>query len=82
MDDVECPYCGAGQEICNDDGHGMEEDVKHEQECSECEKYFIFTTSILVLHEASKADCLNGAPHDYAPTITYPREQDAVQSLR
>lgn len=31
---VECPYCGAGQEICHDE--------VHEQECDECAKTFVF----------------------------------------
>jgi len=27
--DVECPYCGAEQEINHDDGQGYDEDVLH-----------------------------------------------------
>ena len=74
MNDVECPYCGEGLEICHDDGHGMEEDELHEDECSKCGKAFVFTTSISISHEAQKAACLNGAPHDYERTRTYPPE--------
>lgn len=72
--DVQCPYCGANQEINHDDGCGYAEDEIHQQECSECEKVFIFTTSIHFYYSADKADCLNGAEHDYQRTRTYPPE--------
>lgn len=62
--DIECPYCNAGIEICHDDGFGYKEDQPHEYECGECEKKFVFHTSISFDYEASKADCLNGGPHD------------------
>lgn len=74
MTDVECPYCGKEQEICHDDGYGLEEDGQYEQQCGDCKKVFSYTTSILILHTATKADCLNGAPHKYEPTTTYPKE--------
>jgi hypothetical protein len=70
--DVECPYCGADIEICHDDGFGYSEDQLHEYECHECEKNFVFYTSISIYHEAYKADCLNGAPHNMKPAIAYP----------
>lgn len=65
MSDVECPYCGAENEICNDDGHGCEEGKTYEEQCGECEKYFIFSPSYSVYYHADKADCLNGSPHDF-----------------
>jgi len=65
--DVECPYCGVWQEICHDDGQGYEEDAIHEQRCSDCDKAFVFNTFITFSYEASKADCLNGAPHPWTP---------------
>ena len=74
MSDVECPYCGEDQDICTDDGYGLEEDIIFNQECAECEKVFAFTTSILVMHEAVKADCLNGAEHKFQLTNTIPKE--------
>ena len=43
MKDVECPYCGTGQEINHDDGYGYEEDDPHEQSCPHCDKTFVFT---------------------------------------
>lgn len=46
MSDVKCPHCGEEQEICHDDGAGYEEDVNHEQHCRDCNKPFIFTTSV------------------------------------
>lgn len=72
MNDVECPYCGAELEICHDDGYGMDEDELHQQECSECEKTFTYTTAIILHHTAYKADCLNGGEHQYKRTLTYP----------
>ena len=74
MRDVECPYCEACVEINHDDGYGYEEDGNYEQECGECEKVFAYTTWITVHHSAKKADCLNGAPHQYKKTATFPEE--------
>lgn len=74
MSDVECPYCGHDQEICHDDGQGYDEDVFHEMECYECEKTFVFTTTIEFYYTPRKADCLNGSEHKYKPTITIPRK--------
>jgi hypothetical protein len=71
--DVECPYCGAWNEVCHDDGQGYEEDIKHEMECCECEKRFVFTTYISFSYESEKADCLNDGKHDFRPTITCPK---------
>lgn len=73
-DDVECPYCGEGQEINHDDGYGYEEDRRHTQECGACEKTFVFTTSTSYYYEAEKADCLNGGEHVLSMSATYPRE--------
>lgn len=73
MYDVECPYCGAEQDICHDDGYGYDEDRLHEQECGQCEKKFVYTTSISFHYEAEKADCLNGAEHDMKPVVHVPR---------
>jgi Zn ribbon nucleic-acid-binding protein len=72
MSDVKCPYCEAEQEINHDDGYGYEEDQKHEQECINCEKYFVYTTTISFSYETKKAACLNGSDHKYRNTMTYP----------
>lgn len=79
MSDVNCPYCDAEQEIEPDDGYGCEEGVRYEQQCGECDKYFIFTASISYYYESEKADCLNGAEHDFKPTKTYPREHTKME---
>jgi len=73
-DDVECPYCGAEQEINHDDGYGYTEDQAYEQECGECEKTFVFHTSISFYYSVNKADCLNGGEHKYRKTCTYPKK--------
>lgn len=71
--DIECPYCGEDQEINHDDGAGYAEDELHQQQCGNCDKYFVFTTSIHYYYDASKADCLNGSEHDFQETNTYPK---------
>lgn len=79
MNDVNCPYCNAEQDICHDDGFGYEQDVKNEQQCRACNKYFTFITSILYHYEVKKADCLNGAEHDFKPRNTFPKEYTKMQ---
>lgn len=61
----ECPYCGEEQKIDHDDGYGYEEDEVYKQECADCEKTFIYTTSISFHYSTEKAECLNGGEHDY-----------------
>lgn len=70
MSDINCPYCGTGLEICHDDGFGYDEDARHEMECYECEKKFIFMTSISFFYEPFKADCLNGKEHNLEPVTS------------
>ena len=77
--DIECPYCGAGQDICHDDGYGYDEDRRHEQQCRSCDKTFVFTTSVSFSYEAEKADCLNGAAHKLEMSSTYPRQYSEMQ---
>jgi hypothetical protein len=47
MSEVDCPYCKHNQEINHDDGYGYDEDNDHEQYCSNCGKYFRYTTHII-----------------------------------
>lgn len=70
--DVECPYCEKWQEICHDDGFGYAEDEAHETQCNDCEKYFVFHTSISFDYEGGKADCLNGAEHAWKKSYIAP----------
>ena len=63
MSDLECPYCGAENEVCHDDGAGYAEDEAHEMECGECEKSFTFQTHISFSYHPEKADCLNDGNH-------------------
>lgn len=81
MSDVECPYCGKEQEINHDDGYGYEEGKKHEQECPCCEKKFTYMTNISFWYQADVADCLNGFPHEYTPTHTYPKWRTKMKCL-
>ncbi|MCG3203990.1 MAG: hypothetical protein KCHDKBKB_00667 [Elusimicrobia bacterium] len=72
--DVDCPYCGKGQEIDHDDGVGYEEDRTYRQDCADCGKTFVYTTSISFSYDAEKADCLNGSEHNYQPSHTFPKK--------
>ena len=72
MKDVNCPYCGAELDIDHEDGYGYEEDIVHDQQCSNCGKNFTYRTSIRCSYDVHKADCLNGGDHDWQPTHTAP----------
>jgi len=72
MTDLKCPYCGAELNVDHDDGRGYEEDVLHQMECGECEKSFVFTTSVSYYYDPGKADCLNDGKHNYELTQTFP----------
>jgi hypothetical protein len=63
LQDVECPYCEAWQEIDHDDGYGYQEDELYEQECSECGKTFGYETMIIYSYAAKKLPCSNGEDH-------------------
>lgn len=79
MSDVDCPYCQEGQDINHDDGYGYDEGVAFQQTCRNCDKTFIYTTSISFFYTTEQADCLNGAMHNYEPTHTFPREYTEMQ---
>lgn len=70
--DLQCPYCQHGQTVCHDDGHGYEENTKHQMQCHNCDKHFVFETTIIFSYESGKADCLNDGNHKYKPTHTSP----------
>ncbi len=73
MSDFNCPYCEKPIEVCHDDGEFYEQDRLHRMECPHCDKTLVFNTTISVDHEAFKADCLNGAAHQYKETQAWPR---------
>lgn len=81
MSYINCPYCEAEVEINHDDGRGYEEDVKHQQECNNCNKTFVFNTIISFDYEPYKADCLNGGEHDFEPTHTFPIEFTKMECI-
>ena len=66
MSDINCPYCDAELEVCHDDGQGYAEGVKHQMQCAECEKYFVFGTSITFYYDPMQADCLNDEKHQWS----------------
>lgn len=65
MSDVECPYCSHEQEVVQDDGHGCIDGEMYEEQCEKCEKFFALCPSISYDFSASKADCMNGSPHNW-----------------
>ena len=65
MNDIECPYCDAQNEVCHDDGQGYDEGTAHEMTCGDCGKNFVFYTQISFDYSPKKADCLNGSPHRF-----------------
>ena len=72
MIEVECPYCGYNIEV---DGEGVNFDNTNEQECFECEKSFVYTTTISVDCYAKKAPCLNGeVEHEFKKVCGSPSE--------
>lgn len=79
MKDMNCPYCGADQDVCHDDGAGYDESARHEHTCSECEKTFVFCTTIIFRYESHKADCLNDKEHDLKMSSTYPAKYSMMR---
>lgn len=77
----QCPYCNSEIEINHDDGYGYEEDGVYQQECRFCKKNFVFRTTIHFSYDLDKADCLNGAEHNFRPTVTYPKEATRMRCL-
>lgn len=73
-EDVDCPYCGKGQEINHDDGYGYTEDEVFTQECVDCGKTFTFTTTTIFYYEAAQAPCQNGEEHSLKEIRGYPSE--------
>jgi hypothetical protein len=63
MSDVKCPYCGKEQEINHDDGYGYQEDEGFEQDCTNCNETFKFTTGILYVYTV---ECQEG-DHEMEP---------------
>jgi hypothetical protein len=76
---VECPYCKEEVAINHDDGFGYSEDEKHQIECSNCKKHFVFTTTMIFYYHVAPADCLNDVTHEYKLTKTIPKEFSSME---
>jgi len=82
MSDVQCPYCGAWDEVCPDNDYGKHEDEIFHHECIECEKIFAFTATIIIDYNVHKADCLNGGEHiwwNYSGNPFYPDRKECTK---
>jgi transcription elongation factor Elf1 len=66
-----CPYCDKELDTPTD---CYETNEDYEWQCEHCEKYFVFTIDYDIIYYESKADCLNGADHNYQKTLTIPEE--------
>lgn len=67
---IECPYCEAELDD-PDDCHKTDETYQHQ--CSNCDKYFVFTLDYTVNYYIDKADCLNGEQHDWQRINGWPK---------
>jgi len=76
MRDLECPYCDHRFDYR---GNPMGDEDESQEQCPECEKYLVVTSSLHISYRTHKADCLNGAPHDLKMSSTYPREYSRLQ---
>jgi transcription elongation factor Elf1 len=61
---VECPYCEAELEVCQDDGFATDESETYEQECHNCGKLFALQVAIHWDFNGHKAECMNGGAHN------------------
>jgi len=73
MNDLNCPYCDYGLEVCHDGGENYSEDERHQMKCCNCGENFVFFTSVLFHYEPEKADCLNGEECNFELTHTFPK---------
>lgn len=77
--DLKCPYCNEELEIHHESEWGYDEDEKFEQQCSECEKNFVYNVAIIFSYTPYKADCLNGGEHKLKMSTTFPREYTRME---
>ncbi len=66
-----CPYC---EKDMDDPDDCYETEMAYEEECPHCGKMFIFYVEYEIFYDTHKADCLNGADHNYEETVTFPPE--------
>lgn len=72
--EITCPYCDFGYDLCHDDGAFYHDGESEKEQCPKCEKYFMVTSHLSWDFSSEKADCLNGSEHDWQPQSGYPRE--------
>lgn len=65
MYEIECPYCEHEFDLNHDDGAFYDEEHRREEECPNCEKKFMVTSSMSWNFEGEKADCLNDGNHNW-----------------
>jgi len=71
MDDLNCPYCNKAMDTLDDQS---DPGRLHERQCPYCGKHFVFEIEYAPIYTSRKADCLNGAEHDFVMTRTFPPE--------
>lgn len=71
--EVNCPYCGESVAISYDEDGGFDNAYYQDKEtCSQCGKGYMCITRVTVTHQARKAGCLNGEPHQYKEIQAHP----------
>jgi hypothetical protein len=68
---MDCPYCG---EEVDAPGECHNPDIAYQNECSHCDKTFVFYVEYYPSYTEIKAPCLNGGDHDYQPIVGFPVE--------
>jgi hypothetical protein len=74
MSEVTCPYCYEDFEVSHDDGAHCEQDGFEQEECPNCEKIMMISTSIEIYNEAHSAPCLNDGKHSWGKIHGAPTE--------
>ena len=69
--EVTCPYCEKEFDVDTDDGAHYKDGQAQEEQCPNCEKVMLVTSTCTWYREAEKADCLNGSPHAWSIWSTY-----------
>ena len=79
---AECPYCLTYQEICHDDGYGLDEGQVYEQGCSNCGRIFGFEVMHSIDYYTRRLPCANKKPHKWVTRPSFPaKERSKVECV-
>lgn len=63
--EIACPYCEHEYDLCHDDGAFYREDERKEEQCPNCDKKYLVSSSVSWHFEAEIAECLNTGEHKW-----------------